>query len=288
MKDERSQDLGYTVVIPPECHESFLKGSHLLKIVFDEFGVRICGTSRLVAPYTIRRNKPPFHLVIFTHSGHALFRANGETKALEPNHFWVAPAGMDHDYWADTEWNMTWFHLDPCRRWMFLNDMPYTVKHSEWLDSIRATLRGALTESMRSGSESLVATESYGRLLGIYLDRELTASGDTEGMELRRRIEEIWVHVQEKLQHKWHVDELALMVNVSTVHLHRLVQRYYGTTPMGMVFNLRMHRAEDLLLHTNYPLKLIADLVGYEGPFAFSKAFKRYSGSNPQQFRNQR
>jgi AraC-like DNA-binding protein len=288
MQDERSQDLGHTIVIPPECRESFLKGSHLLKIVFDEFGVRICGTSRLVAPYTIKRHNQPFHLVIFTHSGRGLFCFDGETKVLEPNHFWVVPAGMDHDYWTDTDWNMTWFHLEPCKRWAFLNNMSYSIRASEWLDSIYAALRGALTESMRSGSESLVAAESYGRLLGIYLDRELMAEGDTEGMEMRRRIEEIWVCVQEKLHYKWHVDELAGMANVSTVHLHRLVQRYYGTTPMGMVFNLRMHRAEDLLLHTNYPLKLIADLVGYEGPFAFSKAFKRYSGSNPQQFRTQR
>jgi AraC-like DNA-binding protein len=46
-----------------------------------------------------------------------------------------------------------------------------------------------------------------------------------------------------------------------------------------------MEHGKMLLAHTDYPLAIIADRLGYATPFAFSKAFKRWSGTSPKQFR---
>lgn len=277
-----------TVLVSRECRELFLTRKNLLEPVFEEFGIHITGISHLKSPYKIMRWDQDYHLVIFSRQGDAYFTVNGETLPFKRNHYWVVPAGCHHNYFTDASWSMMFFHLENTSRWSFLKDLRYIQQPSEWYGKIHETLRGAFSETNRGGSDSMVATESYARLMGIYLDRELMKENDETNIETRQRIEELWIQVQQKLHHKWNVEELANMAHVSSVHLHRLVQKFYGTTPMGMVFKLRMHRAEDLLLHSNYPLKLVAHLVGYEGPFAFSKAFKRYSEMNPQEFRRKR
>jgi transcriptional regulator GlxA family with amidase domain len=100
-----------------------------------------------------------------------------------------------------------------------------------------------------------------------------------------RDLDELWNAVHADLARSWSVTELARRVHVSPVQLHRLVLRFHGTTPKGLVTRMRMQRAEGLLVHADYPLKLIAGLVGYETPFALSRAFKRHAGKSPKLFR---
>ena len=50
-------------------------------------------------------------------------------------------------------------------------------------------------------------------------------------------------------------------------------------------FSERMRRAEEMLQSTGYKLHQLAAALGYETPFAFSRAFKRYAGISPKQFR---
>ena len=47
----------------------------------------------------------------------------------------------------------------------------------------------------------------------------------------------------------------------------------------------RLELAEELLLLTEYPIKTIANMCGYEHPFAFSRSFRRATGVSPAEFR---
>lgn len=79
--------------------------------------------------------------------------------------------------------------------------------------------------------------------------------------------------------------DLAAMIATSPPHLHRLTLKHHGQPPMTMVTGLRMRRAEAMLRGTGYTLAHIAAALGYETPFAFSRAFKRHSGRSPKEFR---
>jgi transcriptional regulator GlxA family with amidase domain len=57
--------------------------------------------------------------------------------------------------------------------------------------------------------------------------------------------------------------------------------------PREMVARLRMQRAGEMLRSTNYTLDRIASLVGYETPFALSRAFKKHAGVSPREYRSQ-
>ena len=46
-----------------------------------------------------------------------------------------------------------------------------------------------------------------------------------------------------------------------------------------------MRRAVSLLTSTEEKVETIANAVGYENPFTFSNAFKRWTGKRPSDFR---
>jgi AraC-like DNA-binding protein len=46
-----------------------------------------------------------------------------------------------------------------------------------------------------------------------------------------------------------------------------------------------MARAEELLRRTDYPLRAIADQLGFADQFGFSSAFRRHRGCSPSSFR---
>jgi AraC-like DNA-binding protein len=54
---------------------------------------------------------------------------------------------------------------------------------------------------------------------------------------------------------------------------------------MKQVAMLRMRHAAVLLAHDAYSVEAVAGRVGYDNPYAFSTAFKRYMGVPPSRYR---
>ncbi len=82
----------------------------------------------------------------------------------------------------------------------------------------------------------------------------------------------------------WTVQELAKMVNMGRTSFSNRFKKVVGFSPMDYLTRLRMMLARDRLATSNDAIALIAESVGYESEFAFSKAFKRYSGYSPRRY----
>src|SRR5205814_1447641 len=99
------------------------------------------------------------------------------------------------------------------------------------------------------------------------------------------RLGTLWEAVEADLAANWSVEALARIVNMSGEHLRRLCVREFRHSPMQHVTHLRMQRAGELLASTQRKVQDIARAVGYEDPFAFATAFKRYMKTTPSRFR---
>jgi AraC-like DNA-binding protein len=93
--------------------------------------------------------------------------------------------------------------------------------------------------------------------------------------------------VELHLNAPWTIESLSSSLHISGIYLIQLCKKYWHTTPLRMVNRLRMERARQLLAGTDYPLKKIADMVGYSSAQSLSHAFKRYFGTNPREFRKE-
>lgn len=58
-----------------------------------------------------------------------------------------------------------------------------------------------------------------------------------------------------------------------------------GDIPLAHLRTLRLQAAMRLLAHTTHNLEHVAQTVGYQDAFSFSKAFQREAGLSPRDFR---
>lgn len=80
------------------------------------------------------------------------------------------------------------------------------------------------------------------------------------------------------------LQDLAQIAGLSVSHYSRLFKKYAGYSPIDYLTHLRMDRAKELLVLSDYRLKGIAKSVGYNDEFYFSRIFKKVVGLSPSEF----
>lgn len=92
--------------------------------------------------------------------------------------------------------------------------------------------------------------------------------------------------VQRDPARRWTVEDLARQVGSSRTVLAERFNAVLGQAPIEYVTGWRMQIAADRLRNSDTSLAAIAADVGYESEAAFSRAFKRVTGTTPGRWRD--
>ncbi|MEC8429311.1 MAG: helix-turn-helix transcriptional regulator, partial [Pseudomonadota bacterium] len=87
--------------------------------------------------------------------------------------------------------------------------------------------------------------------------------------------------------HPPELGELAERMHVTSRTLIRRLKRD-GTTYKQILEQLRRRYATELLLRTDLTAAAISELLGYGEPANFGRAFRRWYGTSPNQWRHKR
>lgn len=102
-----------------------------------------------------------------------------------------------------------------------------------------------------------------------------------------RPIRQVLTLMHGNLGHGWTLEELGQQAGLSRSALAERFRSALGDTPLNHLRTLRMQKAMQLLADTRQTLEQVAQTVGYQDAFGFSKVFKRTTGQSPRQFREQ-
>jgi len=80
------------------------------------------------------------------------------------------------------------------------------------------------------------------------------------------------------------IADVARECNLSEYHFFRTFRQVFSISPYQYLIARRLDFAKDLLREGHDRISDIAYLTGYSDVFAFSKSFKKYTGSTPTQF----
>ncbi len=72
---------------------------------------------------------------------------------------------------------------------------------------------------------------------------------------------------------------------MSSSHFTRLFRRAFGTSPVDWLRRERISQAKRRLVETTIPIEWVAEQVGYQDRFFFSKDFKKLTGMTPREYR---
>lgn len=126
--------------------------------------------------------------------------------------------------------------------------------------------------------------------LFAWLLREWMArhGADRAGLALAVRdpaVREAVRHLHEAPARPWTLESLAQAVGLSRSVLAERFRTAMGDTPLAYLRTLRMQQAMRLLAESDLTLERVAQAVGYQDAFGFSKVFKREVGQAPGEFR---
>ena len=98
----------------------------------------------------------------------------------------------------------------------------------------------------------------------------------------------IRAHIRTHLDQRITLDDLAQEADMSKYHFSRMFKEATSQTPMELVNQMRIEKAQDLLLHTNLTLSAIAAQVGLVDASHLSHTFRRLTGRSPGSLRHNR
>ncbi|NSW90901.1 MAG: helix-turn-helix transcriptional regulator [Firmicutes bacterium] len=82
------------------------------------------------------------------------------------------------------------------------------------------------------------------------------------------------------------IEQLAKMASFHPNYFIRFFKKHMGNSPINYINRIRMEKAKDLLIIKDMNITEIAYAIGFNDVYHFSKAFKKYTGFSPTEFRN--
>lgn len=101
------------------------------------------------------------------------------------------------------------------------------------------------------------------------------------------RLGDLWNDIVSSLSHKWTINMMVERSGMGKESLRTRCIKETGRSPIGHLSYLRMQKACHLLVDQNISLEEIAQMVGYETAFSFSRAFMAHTGMRPSVYRKQ-
>ncbi|MEK5037379.1 AraC family transcriptional regulator [Sporosarcina sp. FSL K6-3457] len=92
-------------------------------------------------------------------------------------------------------------------------------------------------------------------------------------------------YIHERYNEPITLESIAEALNYNMQYLSRQFKRQTGRSPIAYLLEIRIEKAQELLLHTNATVQEIADYVGYTDPLYFSRLFKKHTGVTPGNFK---
>lgn len=92
-------------------------------------------------------------------------------------------------------------------------------------------------------------------------------------------------YIRENVCSRLRVDHVAENVHLSESYFVVLFKKAVGITPHEFIMNCKLEKAKELLLKTEISISEISDMLEYSDYRSFSRAFKKFSGYTPTDYR---
>ena len=164
----------------------------------------------------------------------------------------------------------------------------YPILHVDMLQ-LQKYLR--MIEELRqlggSPGEQVVASSIVHRLLGcLYCDIHLEQAPDTTALQHIRLVGSILHYVEQNLSEPLSLQDIAEKYNYSITYISKLFKSVTGSSLVSYIIEKRIARARQLM-YEDLEIMEIAERVGYHNYSNFYKAFKKSTGSSPEEYRRQ-
>jgi len=229
--------------------------------------------------YEMQRLRPANGHLLICYGGSGEAWVDGGWQPCGNGQAYIAPPGVPMGFRTvgRQRWQFGWVFLP-----VVVDQAPLITAKSPKLAAVDprpivGAIEGLYLETV--GAAHIDRLNLWGDLVNAYA-RDIARGGEEVDP-----LWQLWAEVDARLSEPWTLERLADRAGMLPESLRRQTLRTIGRSPMRQVTHLRMLRAEALLRSTHDKLFNIAAQVGYQNPFAFSTAFRRWKGQPPKAIR---
>ena len=226
------------------------------------FGYHACPPGHQA--YGMRR----YHLIHYVEEGTGTLTVGGEVYRVRRGQAFVIRRFEDATYTADREkpWEYVWFGFNGT-----VADRLFSLEGSVF------DVSGKPYTKLRGLSEQSENRELIAASLGYMMLSDLLSG---RGAPRPDYVKEAQDAINSLYMTDLSVAEIADGLGLDRRYLSRIFRRDTGMTVMDYLIKVRMEEARRLL-SAGLSVSRVAELVGYNDPFYFSKSFKKYFGIAP-------
>jgi YesN/AraC family two-component response regulator len=109
--------------------------------------------------------------------------------------------------------------------------------------------------------------------------------GGAEAPEFDRMIDNVVSEIRDHYMEDISLTSLAAKYNLSMARLSEMIKEHLKVNFSDYIASLRIQRAKELLRDESLSIQEIAEIVGYNDYFYFTKVFKKVEGISPSKYR---
>lgn len=184
----------------------------------------------------------------------------------------VIQAGQQHD-----------FHADEAARFLVadLDQLPANLTESSSVKFSISSPLLAYIQFIDKQLESQVNQEVETMTFDLFYQ---LITQQTCFTKIDPRIEQVIEMIQRDLSQTLSIQELARHACLSPTQFKKVFKQSMTMTTQQYITQLRMEKAKALLAHTDLPISIVAEQVGYTDLSAFSRRFSDFFGLSPSAF----
>ncbi len=95
-------------------------------------------------------------------------------------------------------------------------------------------------------------------------------------------------YIEENFDKDISLDDVSRVVNISPYYFSKIFKEESGLNFIEYLTNIRIDKAKELLLNSDYSMKEICSMCGYTDPNYFSRSFKKNVGVTPTEYKESR
>lgn len=241
------------------------------------------------ADFKIERPNGHFGLQILLIRTKARIIMGDNEYRVEPNTAFVVESCLPHCLYADgEEYADDWIRFSiSSEDNEFIESLKLVYNQPIKLNNNSVSLMIAACEEVFNSDVSL-KNETMNHLMRAimcHISEHINPNQKNNQNYYDNELEKIKKEIYANPSTEWSIPQIAENLSISVSHFQRLYKKKFGVSCMNDVFISRMQYAKQLLLETDYPVKEIAFMCGYQSYEHFSRSFTKYACVSPVQYR---
>ena len=227
------------------------------------------------------------YIIHYVVEGVGYVETNGKTvKVSQGQSFILFPYELAYYYADDKDpWHYVWVNFKGEKADYLISQTSFTQKNRVSPPIDKEVLYPLFKNAVQSyfKSNSFVKSANLDLLLATYTEQfPNEAEKTTKQSDILFLITD---YIEGNLHDKLTVQMIADACYISRVQLFRICKNAYCCSPLELLNDLRLKRAQYLLTYTDYSINNIANSVGMNDPLYFSRFFHKQTGMRPTEFR---